>query len=88
MLSEADDTEAFVDYCHRYRCSLRQECLNEFVAMHGVHQDAIVIQTDEVVVLRACCTVDDLLIRVLNKHLGQVDVDDKDVLMFITLWYY
>ena len=37
MLSEADDTKTFVDYCHRYGCSLRQECLNELVAMHGIH---------------------------------------------------
>ena len=37
MLSEADDTETLVDYCHRYWCSLGYECLDEFVGMHGEH---------------------------------------------------
>ena len=88
MLTKADNTETLVNYCHGDGCSLSQERLYEFVAMHGEHQHAIAIQTHEVVVLWTCCAVHLDLVRVLYEELGQVDVDHEDIVIAMSLRYY
>ena len=76
MFSAANHAETLVNYRHRNGCSLGQERLDEFVAIHGEYEDTIVLQTHEVVVIRAGRAVDLDLIRMLLEHLGQVDVND------------